>query len=62
MNTFVTEYSLFFAISAAVIVVLLALTLRSVWMRERAMIRQRRRDAQAQAAYEEKWRRDHPAA
>ena len=62
MNTFVTEYSLFFAISAAVIVVLLALTLRSVWMRERAMIRQRRLDAQAQAAYEKKWRRDHPAA
>ena len=62
MNTFVTEHWLFFVISAAVIVVLLALTLRSVWMRERAMVRQRRLDAQAQAAYAEKWRRDHPAA
>ena len=62
MNTFVTEHWLFFVISAAVIVVLLALTLRSVWMRERAMVRQRRLDAQARAAYEEKWRREHPAA
>ena len=62
MNTFVTEHWLFFVISAAVIIVLLALTLRSVWMRERAMVRQRRFDAEAQAAYDSKWRKDHPAA
>lgn len=62
MNTFITEHSLFFVISAAVVVLLVALTLRSVWMRERAMVRQRRLDAEAQAAYESKWRKDHPAA
>lgn len=41
---------------ALIAVVLLALTMRSVILRDRAMIR-RREDAKEQLAYEERWRK-----
>lgn len=37
-------------------VVLLGLTMRSIVLRERAMIRQRRHEEQERAAYENRWR------
>ena len=52
---------LFMIVPALVMVMLLALTMRSIIMRERAVIRDRRNDPQARAAYEAQWR-DRPAA
>ena len=51
---------LFIIIPAVIMVLLLALTMRSVVMRERAMVRQDREDPDARAAYERRWR--HPGA
>lgn len=47
---------LFMIVPAVIMVLLLALTMRSVVMRERAMVRQNRQDPDAQAAYERRWR------
>lgn len=47
---------LFMIVPALILVVLMALTMRAVIMRERAMIRHRRQDVDAQAAYERQWR------
>jgi hypothetical protein len=47
---------LFMIVPALILVMLMALTMRAVIMRERAMIRQRRQDQGARAAYESRWR------
>lgn len=52
---------LFMIVPAIVLVALMALTMRAVIMRERAMIRRRREDTGARASYESRWR-DHSAA
>lgn len=52
---------LFVIVPAIIMVLLLALTMRAVIMRERAMVRQNRQDPDARAAYERQWR-NHSAA
>lgn len=52
---------LFMIVPAIIMVVLLALTMRAVIMRERAMVRQNRQDPESLQAYERQWR-DHSAA
>lgn len=47
---------LFVIVPSLIMVVLLALTMRAVIMRERAMVRQNRQDADIQTAYEQQWR------
>jgi len=47
---------LFMIVPALILVMLMALTMRAVIMRERAMIRHRRQDQTARAAYESRWR------
>ena len=47
---------LFMIVPAVIMVLLLALTMRSVILRERAMVRQNREDPEAQRAYEQRWR------
>lgn len=44
------------AVTAFVMVVLLALTMRAVIMRERAMIRESRHDSFTQSVYTNRWR------
>lgn len=47
----------FFIIAAGVVmIVLLTLTLRSIVLREKAMIRRNREDAAVRASYETRWR------
>lgn len=52
---------LFMIVPAVIMVLLLALTMRSVILRERAMVRQNREDPDALRAYERRWR-NHSAA
>ncbi len=52
---------LFMIVPAVTMVLLLALTMRAVIVRERAMVRQNREDSGARAAYEQRWR-NHSAA
>ena len=47
---------LFIIASSLVLITLLALTMRSIIMREKAMIRRNRHDADARASYESRWR------
>lgn len=48
-------------VSAIVMVLLIALTMRAVINRERAMVRDRRRDSVAQLSYMDRWRNQTPA-
>ncbi|HOB48429.1 MAG TPA: hypothetical protein PKK01_03835 [Mycobacterium sp.] len=52
---------LFMIVPAIIMVLLIALTMRSVILRERAMVRQHREDPDARRAYEQTWR-NHSAA
>lgn len=47
---------LFIIASSVVLITLLALTMRSIIMREKAMIRHNRKDVDARASYESRWR------
>lgn len=52
---------LFMIVPAIIMVLLLALTMRSVILRERALVRQNGEDREAQRAYERRWRSDRAA-
>lgn len=52
---------LFMVVPAFILVLLMALTMRAVVMRERAMIRHRRQDVDARDAYERQWRKQSAA-
>jgi hypothetical protein len=56
MVTFGIHLHLVMMAMAVILGVLLALTMRSIVLREKAMIRQRREDPQARASYESRWR------
>lgn len=56
MTTFGIHLHLVMMAGAFTMLVLLGLTMRSVIMREKAMIRERRQDHEARQAYETRWR------
>lgn len=56
LNSAVLTAPYFLIAAGIVMVVLMALTVRSVIMREKAMIRRNREDADLRAAYETRWR------
>lgn len=56
MITFGIHLHLVMMALAFTMLVLLGLTMRSVIMREKAMIRQRRQNVDARVAYENRWR------